>query len=1229
MDNVMPQKETRTPSPASQLIDDCRLLLRSRSEDQSVLRSLLSGLSHERAKVIARFDSQKPGWNSSVSPDSIRVAAESTLRIAVKTLQLWLEQLVRIQDKVPSPELFNNTLQALSEIASELGFILLNDQCLTKAPSGLANNEQKTLMFERLAHNVQVEGYYCFLRDLQQFCPISETILTNWLSMIRSPNVCGHSTRRNTIKSGMLLLQLSRQPARLFDDGFSSADRAMVSMQLLQREMPTAEKNIGQWEWFDAGARRACLKKLRSAGLLFGSHTEECELNSSPPGIVAVLTSESNRMTIETSGERELYDELRRFASRSSDQLPLNLKFRDGLTLPADFPAKLRDWTLGNILFSSFPQLKSLCGGDIHVLRTTLQLCQRVLQQPPLQVSDSQAGERQVPDELEHRFQIAVKSLKTKVVDKDILNTPLLTICPPAYKSLPQRLVEQTLSAIGTKSLAEHNNGERAIGDSNLSRFVEYLESVVAAFSTVTAAESSAQGATSSFLRFIRAQERMAENAESPLLDQSVNAWVIDGDRHLPRQLLTQSIRSILQMSFSDIESTKGVGGAKVSRLLTIVERGLDAITVSPLTTQQSADLRPILISERKETWMEICIRLKELGLASYPIGRFADSLGDLPSTLWRQPIGDFLDRARYEVREIDGIGLQKSEAICSLVERLGEVLKVEEGASFGVRLLAKDLHSAAVWVEEMLHDQIEPDLEDLSENFIGRLLRQVENDLGCDVAQMVQCRLGVDQPVMTLEEIAETRGITRERVRQITSRASEVIDVRWPESQFLMDDLFEKVREASDNARMVPILQRAFDLLVSFAPETSSSVEVVINAWERTGRQKLTPMTEEEMVSWASREFPKTPARTVVRWVTAESLSCPDGCGRMLWFSNSELDQLLHRMYQSKVLYTLSQLCEISGLDERNLQGRLRRDIRFVEDDNKLFGSAAHFGIERINGAWSIELVPLKHTSLLADSISLESLCHVVVAGLLQKEIADATCWGVHRFVIECVGKMFGATLPQQLDAIVLADLLIKASNGLIRPMRRRRLRWDHEHSQINAKGKIGWVNHAVERYGRPVVLGELRSLLAEWYQDYAAYVVNQLGSTIGEEEGQSLSVIWQTSAVSSVPTIVQPASWALDEAGENVSAEIRHLTSRLIKQAQHGALSKSKLQSIPWMIPLIERRSYGTVSWEEGASEAARKPEIVPTSEELKVGSFSQSQEHTDGASVEEVDNLLARFI
>ncbi len=196
---------------------------------------------------------------------------------------------------------------------------------------------------------------------------------------------------------------------------------------------------------------------------------------------------------------------------------------------------------------------------------------------------------------------------------------------------------------------------------------------------------------------------------------------------------------------------------------------------------------------------------------------------------------------------------------------------------------------------------------------------------------------------------------------------------------------------------------------------------------------------------------------------------------------------------------------------------------------------------------------------------------------------IIDATVCGVHRFADRMLERIYGATLLPPITPFVLASRLIHGSDALIRPMRRRRLRWDVADSSLAVRGKRGWVNQIVSQAGVPMLLEELDTGLRLNYQDYEAQDIDQLFMTLGEdEEGDaSCGVRIVPGTTERVPTIVIPTDWEFDLARENVSEGIKLLVARIIHDSTDDQCTKHHMRRVPWLVELVEHQAHGTMAW------------------------------------------------
>jgi len=345
----------------------------------------------------------------------------------------------------------------------------------------------------------------------------------------------------------------------------------------------------------------------------------------------------------------------------------------------------------------------------------------------------------------------------------------------------------------------------------------------------------------------------------------------------------------------------------------------------------------------------------------------------------------------------------------------------------------------------------------------------------------------------------------------------------------------------------------------------------------------------------------------------------------------------LLYQLYQSGAPTSLAAMFDLDVKEERNMRGRVNRDMRIVEDEYKRILPAAHCGIHRSSGRWHIELAPPDSTARSRqDMVPIESLAHLVVSGLLQAGIADATVWGVHRYANEVLARVFGAKLPDEVTPFILADAFVRLTNGFIRPMRRRRLRWDRSDGDIPARGKRGWVNFALSENGMPVTLDELGDLLRRWYQDYASYVLAQLNLDAEEEGDFHCSAVWYPGVPHRIPPILVPADWELNPTADNVSDEIKLLVSKIIAMAQDNTLKSGDLLGVPWLIELTQRHSYGEDIWGDGSRASTRSTHNTTAPESANTGDGRsngrrrlEKQPAPKTRSTHEVDEMLSKFL
>lgn len=713
--------------------------------------------------------------------------------------------------------------------------------------------------------------------------------------------------------------------------------------------------------------------------------------------------------------------------------------------------------------------------------------------------------------------------------------------------------------------------------------------------------------------RYEDARRVFSESKDHWLAGEPLERWSRPSDLHLPSSLIVLPLRDLLEKPYHVLLQTKGVGEAKLEKLVVLVERALKdfvcndesmvfengncahlvakpTATCTPTTAfPNEADISPSRLTPA--VWQETCLYLKRHSLEGYPLGRFAETLDDIPRSLWSVPLSEFVNNSLNELSKLKGYGERR---ITKVLDVLLNTAKLISGfpaqTHLGIMVFPARIGRVSSWINRMLHEDRLTDYATLCKHFVLPILRQLECDLGSPQAAMIERRLGVGVEAGTLQDIAENFGLTRERIRQVSLRAQEVMEIRWPQGKHLLGDLLEKFRSSGELVRQAGLIQRTLDLLFDVKTGDEVSRESVIAAWEQAGRHKETPMSKNEILVWLAGRFPGLLPSVGAKWIMSEASSI-EYEGRRLYFSNDENDQLLHGLYQSGRAATVTDLVDADERGQRNLRMKLQRDLRFTEDEDHYFLPTEFYGFTRDSIGWHINLEPLENgTYPSRPFVSVDSIVAAALSGLLQAGIVDVTVWGFHRFVREQIALLYDARLPDSIDAFVLGDMVVRQSGKRIRPMRRRRLRWDVEgDTAMAARGKRGWVGHVVQRFGQPIVIDELGALLNQSYQDYDSCVIEQLNLDDKEEGEPEYGVSMQPGIPHKLPSILVPDGWKLDTTAENVSDGIKLAVARAITFLQEGRISLSDLDHIPWFVELIRRNSYGT-DFQEHTSRVAQ---------------------------------------
>jgi hypothetical protein len=718
-----------------------------------------------------------------------------------------------------------------------------------------------------------------------------------------------------------------------------------------------------------------------------------------------------------------------------------------------------------------------------------------------------------------------------------------------------------------------------------------------------------------------------------PLLNEELREFLEPEDSTPPTKFLGHSVREVFEIPFERLAAS-WVGRDRLECLLRMLDRAVRSVHSSEGEQEEGrytdetalrprANPAPRELHVDEKSWRAWTDAIHSAGLHRLKLGTVAECLRDLSSGLWDQPLSHFTTSRLSALATIPGVGPKRVESVVSAVRNLGaELVSINFETSICLRFIPGPLRSAQEWIEQILEARLVPDIADLAAKLVRPLAWQLRHDLPERESQIAIHRLQLDDSPnrSTLEELSAFHGITRERIRQLEQWGPRVLKIRFPQGRYLLEGLYGQLSTVTGAEPQARVVRRVANLCFESEIDLLITPNEVSVAWEEAARLKITPMTSEQITDWSLNRLPMFSPYAVLDAVRSQSLSLQLDGRPVQWFSRTEIDRILYTLSQQRAPIRLEELVlfdrvqnepdvtashlarDLSIDDERSLWGRIRRDPRFVEcGDHHLLLPAEGCGFERVDGKWMVRLISRERSNPEGErKLSIVSLGQLIVDGLSHRGIADATFWGVHRFANEIVEEHFHLRLADSMTPHALADMLMKTSDGLIRSMRRRRLRWDHESLGIPARGKRGWVGHVVTECGHPMLLDELACRLRDQYQDYADYVVNQL-TVIADEDGEiDNRAQFLTGFGHRVPVVVLPTNWKGDSSLDSVSIGVANLIRRLARQVRSERLGLGELNAVDWLKSLVAEQLSASVTLpddeEDEPQEAIRESKMYP---------------------------------
>jgi len=371
--------------------------------------------------------------------------------------------------------------------------------------------------------------------------------------------------------------------------------------------------------------------------------------------------------------------------------------------------------------------------------------------------------------------------------------------------------------------------------------------------------------------RYARVQECLQAHASHPLLDAALRRWVCAEDKHFPHLFFDRPLRHFTRISLRNIRATPTIGEKKLSKLLDVLERACDAIrrpNLRPAAGQMVRNVpRPFKEAEdtghqgpiarqiastvigeiTEDEWEGLCRIAMTHHLEHYALGRLAPSLRYLPSSLWKTPIDFYTGRSLAEITRLPGHGDRRRRLVVEVFRSLGRSLSTIPGDShLKVCVMSAAVRDVSAWIEAVLLRERLPDLDEMHHCLAERLLAQLDVDLGPEIREMVERRIGLAGQRESFDQIAQAFRLTRERIRQLINRAPEVFHVRWPEGRYLLNNLCGHLGSAKHDSGHRELLAVVMSELLGLEYKTNTTEVVALERRDSVTSNQQSPSLDD-----------------------------------------------------------------------------------------------------------------------------------------------------------------------------------------------------------------------------------------------------------------------------------------------------------------------------------------------------------------------------------------------
>jgi hypothetical protein len=310
-------------------------------------------------------------------------------------------------------------------------------------------------------------------------------------------------------------------------------------------------------------------------------------------------------------------------------------------------------------------------------------------------------------------------------------------------------------------------------------------------------------------------------------LDKPLAFWALPNDRRLPTAFLGRTLRDLLNTPFPMLAATAGIGRKKLMTFVKLLVRatkdentGPDTLNVLreeeaiPITgTDDSGNFDPTRVSE--VVWAKWRETARQHAIGQELLGRLAPSLATLPTVIWTTPLNFYLDQTLGDIRKLKTHGEKRVNVVLEVFHNVHQLLShIDKFGGLAVRLAPRNIAAVEDWIAEAKARSFPPGLDEVEQNLVEPLLKQLEIDVGDTVSKLARGRLGVGAKAESVRNQSKALGVTRARVYQLLEECNNVMTVRWPEGRRLLDDFAQWLDESYAAADVANLLASLREML-------------------------------------------------------------------------------------------------------------------------------------------------------------------------------------------------------------------------------------------------------------------------------------------------------------------------------------------------------------------------------------------------------------------------------